>query len=250
MKPKYTPSLFLTSLLVMSGLTLFSGCNDDDPVPLTSNSAIQGYAQIYSNNDKGIEVTAIGPYGTETTLTNDDGYFMIAGLGNGTYDLEYTKEGYGTHKQFGIQLFGNDTINAGNIYLYERFNELSMPLLYEVKDERLLNGLSQEAIVITTSWKRDLPPARFFIGFDDKVDYTNFEYTQVGFQLIRNGESGRLFILHSFYTLPVQSGQKVYLVGYVCNSNDEGYLDPFKDQLIYPTLIEESKSNVVEFEIY
>jgi hypothetical protein len=40
---------------------------------------------------------------------------MLSGLGNGTYYIDYRKEGYGTVRQYGIQLFGNDTARIGYI---------------------------------------------------------------------------------------------------------------------------------------
>lgn len=249
MKPKFIHLFSRSSWVLLSGLFLLAGCKVEDPVPLTSNSAIRGYTEDQWNQGIGAEVTAIGPYGNKKVLAGEKGYFFIGNLGNGTYDLEYAKEGYGSYKKFGIQLFGGDTVYAGKVELYERYDDLLIPPLLEITDHRELAGLSEEAIVIRTHWTKDLPPVRFFIGYNEKVDLNNYEFTQVGGQLSRKGEDGRLYMLYYFYQLPLESGQKVYLVAYVCNGNDNGYLDLHSGKLLFPTLVEDTKSNVLMFEI-
>ncbi len=249
MKPKFIPLYFLNKIQLALVILFFVACTDEEPVPLTTNSAIYGYVYDYFGQNLEATITATGPYGKTSVVSEDEGYFFIGNLGNGTYDLEFAKSGYGIRKAFGVQLFGNDTVYAGQFNLYEKYSDLVLPPLLEITDSRELQGLSTEAIVIRTSWKRDLPPARFFIGFDEKVDFSNFEHTMPAGQLIRTGENGRLFMLNYFYTLPLESGTKVYLVAYVCNSYDEGYLDLSTGKLVFPTLVENTKSNVLTFEI-
>ncbi len=91
-------------------LILFSSCKKD-PDPLFTNSVINGDVNIccmYDSSDN-IKVTAKGPFGNKTAMTDNSGRYSIRGLGNGTYSLEYTKDGYGTSHQYGVQLFGNDS---------------------------------------------------------------------------------------------------------------------------------------------
>lgn len=247
MKRKYIHSHFLISLISLTGILFFSGCHEEDPVPLSNNSAIAGYARVDWTNNSGIEVTAIGPYGNQKATTNNEGFFMFTGLGNGTYDLEYQKEDYGTYKQFGFQLFGSDTVSAGNINLFEITRNVSIPLLGKVKDSQLLPIIPSDAIAITTTYNNELPPARFFIAYDDQVDCHNFGFTLVSYETNAAGESGKLYTLNSFSSLRIQHGRKVYMVAYVCQQGDSGYLDPHKDEIVYPSLIESTKSNIVEF---
>jgi hypothetical protein len=249
MKPKFIHLYYPIKSLILMGLILLAGCGENMPEPVTTNSAIQGYARDGHGGDVGAEVTAIGPYGRKTVTTNANGYFFIDELGNGTYDLEYTKEGYGTYKKFGFQLFGGDTLNAGYVDIYPRYETRTIPLLTDFTDHRELTGFSADALVIRTNRKENLPPIRFFIGFDNKVNFENYEYTMGASQLNRMGEPNRLYVLHYFYQLPLESGQAVYLTAYICTGGDNGYLDLHKNKRVFPTLVQDSKTSVFKYEI-
>ncbi|NQU84847.1 MAG: hypothetical protein HQ541_03720 [Mariniphaga sp.] len=249
MKQKYTHLYSRIKLAILTCILLLVSC-EDEPVPVTINSAIWGYATDKWNHGINVEVIAIGPYGKENTITEDvDGYFMISNLGNGTYELEYAKEEYGTCKQFGIQLFGSDTVWTGRVELYERFDSLNMPVLYEIIDQRQLTGFSNTSIAITTNliWNWEMPPTRVFIGKNDQVNSKNYLFSLNGFGLKRNGFERQLIVVNDFYSLPVKSGQTFYLAAYVCNYSDPGYLNPYTGVKTYPTVNKESKSEVLTF---
>jgi len=249
MNQKYIHLFFLIRLFVLSGLILFSGCGEEQ-LPITTNSAVWGYATDKWNNGMDIEVIAIGPYGEVSTIAGDeDGYFMIGGLGNGTYELEYEKEEYGTCKKFGIQLFGNDTVYAGRIELFQKYDSLVAPNLIEVKGHNQLDGLDNEDIAILAGIvkSREMPPLRIFVGKNDKVGSEDYLFTLKGHSL-KNPEFLQQFIrLYDFYLFPLESGQVVYLIAYVCNYSDPGYLNPYTGLKTYPTVDRDSKSNVLEY---
>lgn len=247
MKPKFIHLHYPSRWLILIGLIIIFGCAEEEPVPVTTDSAITGRVNGLGSGGAAIEVTAIGPYGTKKTTAEDNRDFIIGGLGNGTYELEFSGEGYGTWKEFGIQLFGSDTVRMGYINLLEKYENLEMPDLIGVTDQ--LSGISSDALVIRTAWKKELPPVRFFIGFNKKVDARNYEFTEFAGRTGLSSEPNRLFVLRNFYQLPLKSGQTVYIVGYVCNGSDDGYLDLHSNQLVFPTVAEDTKSEVLQFEI-
>ena len=103
---------------------------EKEPVPLTTNSVIKGRVYgVYPETDEGFLVTAYGPYGNSSAYTDVNGYFQIKGIGNGTYYVEYSKEGYGTIRQYNIQVFGNDTVTAYVVQMYKLPSSLKLPYL-------------------------------------------------------------------------------------------------------------------------
>jgi hypothetical protein len=249
MKPKFIHLYYPSRLLILIGLIVTFGCAEEEPGPVTADSAIIGRVNGLGSADALIDVTAIGPYGTKKTTVEDNKNFIIGGLGNGTYELEFSGKGYGTWKEFGIQLFGGDTVRVGFVSLLEKYEELEMPNLLGVTDNSQLAGLSSDAVAIRTAWRKELPPVRFFIGFDKNVDTRNYEFTEFAGRTGMSSEPNRLFVLRNFYQLPLESGQTVYMAAYVCNGQDDGYLDLHTNQRVFPTAAEDTKSEVLQFEI-
>jgi hypothetical protein len=197
--------------------------------------------------DDNISVTAWGPYGDQTALTNSEGYFQIGGLGNGTYNLEISKEGFGTKYHYGIQLFGNDTANLYN-EIYERFEDFKLPALLEVHTRTTYDWLNATTIAITTN--KDATgytpemPVRVFMADFEEVSYKNFQFTQRVIPLHRGGFDKLMLLVEN---LPFESRKEIFLIAYVCHPMEEGYLNDYTGEWTFSTLEAEERSTVLSF---
>ena len=237
----YRNSLF--ALVVLAGTGLMSSC-EDELEPLTTNSVIQGSAYaigVYEEPSE-IAVVASGPFGQKSIVANAYEEFTISGLANGTYYLDYSKEGYGTVRQYGIQLFGNDTVRTQQAALYENPPaSFVMPRFTNVT----INTVSEYyvEILITTDYptQHTFWQSRLFMGVENEVSCDRFSKTYA----ITCNYANEIIIPVSYYSF--QSGTTVNLIGYSCNTYDQGYLDTYLGKMVYSTLDKDNHSNVVSF---
>ncbi len=119
------------NILFFMALVLFLQSCEKDPKPLTTNSVITGNVYWYSDGaDNGkFNITARGPYGSKTIEGTNGGDFLIDRLGNGTYCVEYSKEGYGTYTRCNVRLFGYDTVRINQVELGTEAGNFKMPAL-------------------------------------------------------------------------------------------------------------------------
>lgn len=241
--------LFRNRALLLTGvvlLTLTCSC-EELPEPLFTNSVIQGNIDFFHSYDEApenITISALGPYEKKKALTNSTGDFQINGLGNGTYNLEISKEGYGTKYQYGIQLFGNDTVGVRD-ELFKRMTGLKLPTLYEIHTQDTYSWLSEKKIVISTSRSQGEIPCRVFMSEDDNVSYKNFQWTSEPRTVKRNGFD-KLMLFIDF--IPYESGKKVYLRVYICNPEEHyGYFNKYTGLLTFSTVEKDEHSAVMSF---
>lgn len=251
MKVQHLISFFRNRvLIILSGFLLWgliSSCGEEFPEPLFTNSVIQGKINLGFSTDGPLEdftITASGPYKNKTSLTNSSGNFLIDGLGNGTYRLEISKEGYGTKYEYGIQLFGNDTVGLFIDEICERvYGEIPKLLTVETKNTSY-SWLSDNEIVITTNKTSGQVPVRVFMSESEKVSYKNYKWTNNVHSLYRNGYDNLMLMVHD---IPFYSGQKIYLRLYICNLYESGYLDYYTGLWTFSTLEPDKRSDVMSF---
>ena len=221
----------------MIGLFFIHSCVKDIPEPLFNDGMIRGYVRCYEGDiPYGIEVVSKGPYGTKTGSTDSTGYYSVTGLGNGTYELVFKKDGYGSIYKYGIQIFGNDTVRV-NAMLYQKVEVIKMPEFIEFYHSSSFRGmLGNEIIIETDTRERDqLPSLRFFLDTENNVSCKNYQYTEMGYP------SARSDIDHAFYSVGLnefqnKSGTELFLKAYVCNGSDIGYFDNYHGDFVYSTL--------------
>ena len=248
----FRKGLILLGIVVLTGL--FSAC-EKDPEALTSNSVITGHVALNNSNPvepSGIKVVASGPYGHSTFSTDGYGNFVIGGLGNGTYYLDYSKKGYGSVRQYNIQLFGGDTVRAYEVILFEKPGDFEMPELTKAYIKRIPFG----------------EPFGDYIWIETDVT-SYFDYQIIFYMSNRNDVSWNknTFTVHAWprmlslqpeilafefqnYGLPFESGTKVYLRAYPCNIAEwqsGGYVDIYHGTEILSTLDKSRASNVISF---
>ncbi len=108
--------LILTTIFIV----LITSCSKDEDSPAPATGLLRGSVQAW--NDKitsltdrsGVTVTLENIPGKSTT-TAADGSFQFADLTYDTYDLIFTRSGYGTKKIFGVKLSGTASGTTVNI---------------------------------------------------------------------------------------------------------------------------------------
>jgi hypothetical protein len=237
---------------IIAAALLIPSC-EKRPDPLFTNSAITGYVYNWESIDEnpGIKVVASGPYGQKTTETLDGGYYIIPGLGNGTYRLDFIKEGYGTIRKYGIQLFGNDTVYAGIVELFKKYDKYILPAFSGITIGR--SGSPDQLFVIIESVKLgfyEVTPIVFFMDVKKNVDYKNYTLATRNYDLSGSyQESGKLNFYFPLYQLPFKTGTEVFVIAYVANPDElySGYFDQYLGIEQFSTLIPEKHSQVMSF---
>ena len=147
-----------------------------------------------NNQLKGVAINV--KESTVSTLTNENGVFILQNLSNGSYVLEISYKGYET-QNFPVELTGN-TIDLGTILLYEDLTEeedLStvtltddelksfnantkvLPPLRTVKDTKaLIKGLKEGVIDMVTSDHNPIDIEH------KKVEYYNAKFGTIGLE--------------------------------------------------------------------
>lgn len=246
-------SLFILCLTLGCGLVI--SC-EKDLVPLTTNSVITGTVYISAPvSAEGIMVVATGPYGQSSALTNANGNFLISDLGNGTYCLDYSKEGYGTIRQHNIQVFGNDTVRAYIVQLFEKPDVPKLPTFNKAYYDIRPRSYPQRSFI---SIDTDLAPtAESFrlqfvlcLGTNESVSWNNYKVYDFSWEMAVNNDFMTIYLdpyrLHNTYLF--NSGEKVYVRGYPCNKGESGgYLDTYLGIIQYSTLDKTRSTNVISF---
>lgn len=228
-------------------LILFSSCKKD-PDPLFTNSVIIGDVNIccrYDSSDN-IKVTAKGPFGNKTALTDNSGRYSIRGLGNGTYSLEYTKDGYGTSHQYGVQLFGNDSVFLWSFYLFKKIENFNVPGFIEIDPHFEHWGIYY--IGLKSNMMERNHNLAFFMDMNNKVSYKTYSYLNTLVESTEDESTGSVFLFYPDY-LPFKSGSTVYMIAYVCSEFElgYGYFDDYYGGIQLTTLQPDNHSEVLSF---
>lgn len=228
---------------------MFSSCKKE-PDPLFTNSVIKGYSETWDfmNETSNITVIASGPYGQKVAETGEIGQFIISGLGNGTYRLDYMKEGYGTIKQYGIQLFGNDTVSAGRVVLFKKYDNYKLPVFRSITIETLDNLY---VVIKTDQTKLEvISPIIFFMDVKSTVDYKNYTFSSVNYTVLKDFQGSEYYNIYIDHAgLPFKSGVEVFIIAYVGNPNEisNGYFDKYLGIEQLSTLAPDKHSQVMNF---
>lgn len=252
MNPRNILLLMRCSLLLTGAffLLIINSC-EKDAGPLTSNSVIKGRASLldfYQVEPINIRVTATGPYGHKSADVDPSGDFLIDGLGNGTYYLDYSQDGYGTLREYGIQLFGGDTVRASGATLFKMPQGVLPSFTKAYTALRQLYDTSITYICIETNiiqYTSQAPDIMIYMNTNPDVAWNKYECYYPSTDADFNSANVQTIYMNP-EVLPYKSGTKVYLKGYSCNVLEytHGFLDTYLGERKFSTL-DKSKSTVV-----
>lgn len=228
----------------------FLSC-ESGPEPVTENSTIAGYAGLDRFiKDDSIMVVATGPYGKNVAVTDKNGLYKFTGLGNGTYSLAIMKEGYGTIKQYGIQLFGYDSVKVASVRLFKLYTDYKIPVIYKISTGPLPRSNIYNCLILSTHQKLGYFPLLFFLSSDKNVNFKTYKYCIGQYFVTGPFESVKDDIIYmELNKLPFKSGEEVFLIGYVCNLDEfqSGYFDRFLGTETLSTFESDKHTPVMSF---
>jgi hypothetical protein len=228
-------------LLIASICCTVISC-EKDPEPVFSNNTIMGSVYVYFDNDARpeIKVVATGPYGQMSVTADADNRYEMKGLGNGCYTVEFIANGFGRVKQYGIELFGNDTAMS-YARLFETVEDFEMPNF---------RNFDPVNFILETDQKSDGTNIVFFFDTRNTVNYKDYRYVcrEVWGEISEAGEME----YHLRRYVPFKSGTEVFLIGYACNGGEANYPEAngwnfYMGTYQFSTLIPEKHSEVLSF---
>jgi len=207
-----TKRLFLIFLIGI----MITACKKEENI---QRGKLIGFITLYDENgnllqDKsGVNINAIGSSSYNTTSTNN-GQFEIDNLPMGTYNVNFTKQGFAETKRL-VSFTGGTTPTIST-------QSMSKPTTTSVN----LLSLTPDTVnyVVKASYKlhSDAPKGsnefvRFFYGTSDTVSYTNYDYSvgigvyklAVNDTMTHSVSIGGITLNNSY-----ASGTKIYIVAY------------------------------------
>jgi hypothetical protein len=241
-----TTKLFLALLVAVS---IFSSCTKDN----NSNDGILsgdliGYVKLYEvdgtalANNSGVTVAVEGRNISATT--DSTGRYVFTGLRTGTYNLTFTKSGYGTGKEIGYQFVG-----GGKVF-HETSSISKIPSFKITKLTASTNY--SERISFTVTLSGTLPSkgaVAIFVGTTPSVssDPANYiDYAIINLYSSTSTSANTSIYTSNLASYGISKGQTVYITAYSAPYNyyAGSYTDLATGRSIFPAL-DFTPSNVV-----
>ncbi|MDP4198101.1 MAG: carboxypeptidase-like regulatory domain-containing protein [Bacteroidota bacterium] len=93
--------------ILLSLLLIATACNSTNDPPATYRGDLKGRVKIYSNWNASLPsegITVVLDDGSDSTLTDTDGYWSLSGVPIGTHEITASKDGFGKTSLFNIQV--------------------------------------------------------------------------------------------------------------------------------------------------
>lgn len=249
-----TAIIFRNCLLFLL-LFLFMPACEKDPEPLTTNSVIKGnvWWSSWGSDDGKFQITTRGPYGSKTADGFNGQDFSIDKLGNGTYCVEFSKEGYGTYSRCAVQLFGYDTVRINQVELVSQPGDFKMPALaraYITLSDFTFPPIQVLTIETDANNAEAAPIIMFFFSSSSDVSWKKYQSYESGWYNSRFDPTKKLWLVNLFIprlnNIPIQSGDKIFIKAYAYGG-DSGYIDAYLGFRVFSTLDKTRTSNVIDF---
>jgi hypothetical protein len=211
--------------------------NDDEPAAATKAN-ISGSVNLYNESTDPVDksnmtVSVLGTMPMISAVTNTEGRFVLSNVPFGTYTLEYTKNGYGTYKKFGVVHGSNGQATALT----------AIPSLGQVSTTSI-TGLTASAsanqVVLSISTNPVGSAAnrryiRYFLSTNQSVSATNYSYYSPVF-ISQINPFEKTILATELISAGFTSGQQVYVRAYGDSFWDNAYDSPEFNRRIFPNL--------------
>ena len=230
--------LAILTLLILS--TMLPGCDTEGPqgpagpnltgdligfVTLTDLSGVQ------MSDRGGVTVSVEGS--TISAVTDSSGRWVLRSLSMGTFDITFSKTGYGTRKSTGYQFVGGGQASYGT-------TSLSQIPGFTVTG--LAATPSGDDVFLSLSITGTLPTAnrnvRIFVGTSAAISSNPENYLFVIWGILSSTSTTLSGSLPSqwFHSYGIPAGQTAYLIAYADGYDSGAYVDPETGRYWYPNL--------------
>ncbi|MBD2768782.1 carboxypeptidase regulatory-like domain-containing protein [Hymenobacter sp. BT664] len=249
MKLSYPKKLSRYACVVLSTALLLAGCKgkDGDPGPAGPSGTglsgnITGFVNSVDENGvqlskTGVLVTLDGVTPAITATSDADGRFTLSNVRAGTYNIVYSRAGYGTFRRIGVGHVGGDQATF-----------LGTSTMSQVSTQTitsLTNGSSNMITVyLNLTVASPVPTNTFRVAFFASASPNPTPATGILISTSTIG-SGGTFATYYSTTVGINrfsltnagfaSGTTVYLAAFGATSVFPSYLDPATGRAVYPT---------------
>ena len=228
----------------------FVSCTKEEDPDAPAKGSITGKVRLA--DEFGNVITDHGQVGVVTNtgkdgLTIENGSYLIYGLGDGTYDLTFTKYDYGTYKRFGVpvtnfantELSGLDTLGKVSTTLIT-----GLVVAFDVDDSTWSFNCNVSPVPDTVN-RRGI---RLFFSTNPSLSASDYEYTP-GNKWMATSANGSItgFTTSNFLSNGFNKGDTVYVIAYGESVYANIYIDPATGKKVFPNVNVENPSNVAMF---
>jgi hypothetical protein len=221
-------------------LILFiTSCSSNDDSPAVATRAnISGSVNLYNESTNQVDnsnmtVSVLGTMPLISAVTDAEGKFVLSNVPFGTYTLEYTKNGYGTYKKFGVVHGTNGQATALT----------ATPSLGQVSTTNITGitaSTSANQVVLSMSTNPGGSAAnrryiRYFLSTSQSVSATNYSYYSPVFTSQINPFE-KTILATELISAGFTSGQQVYVRAYGDSFWDNAYDSSEFNRRIFPNL--------------
>ena len=224
-------------------ITLITSCSKDESTPSVLSGTLRGSVQVWNDKttsltDKSGVTVTIENISGKTTSTAADGSFQFADLPYDTYDLAFSKSGYGTRKVFGVKLSGTTSGTTVNMTTVQ-FGALSTTTITSLS---IVNNTYNSGPGVTYSYSVSPVPStssrayvRAFLGTTNAVSNTNYTAFSTLNSASNNNVNGG-FTASELYAMGFTAGQTVFIKLYGDSYQSNDYDDPLTGKTVFPNL--------------
>jgi len=196
-------------------------------------------AFITDKSDILVEIDGADPY--RSAETDEDGGFQIDSIPAGTYDVVFSKSGYGTYKSVGSVFYGNNKSRFVYGYLSERSSTevYDLSITYEPNSALRISGYIYPSA--TTQQRRYV---RYFISNTSSVSQKNYIVTSVV-----TTSTDQFITTFPLDAARFPSGSTVYVKAYGAVYNESYYPNIETGLYIYPSVNTNGSSGTVSITV-
>ena len=210
--------------------------NDDSPAAAT-RANISGSVNLYNESTNQVDnsnmtVSVLGTMPLISAVTDAQGKFVLSNVPFGTYTLEYTKNGYGTYKKFGVVHGTNGQATA--LTATPSLGQVSTTSITGITASTSAN---QVVLSITNPGgsAANRRYIRYFLSTSQSVSATNYSYYSPVFTSQINPFE-KTILATELISAGFTSGQQVYVRAYGDSFWDNAYDSPEFNRRIFPNL--------------
>jgi len=245
---------YIFQICLVISLVFFIGCKKEINEEQLGNlngvvNMINPY-QLYSNTalDNVVVKLQAGNYMVEAT-TDSRGLYELNDIPIGTYNLIYTKDGYSTYIEYGVQVFGGIIpVKQRPITLYALSNE--QITIKNIETKGSINSYYSYLDILISYEKTEDKVTKWLLLFsrEDKIDLQHYE---LAFFYNSYGLNGSINVRGNYEQFPEMSNWYVKFYPVV---NEYYYLDPITGKEVYysanPEVYSKASFTVSEAEVF